>query len=109
MFLDLFVNDFIHFSASSQVEEAIASRIGKCFDVDFQEDINRFLGINFKCTRDEDNHVMVHMSQQNDALDLIIKAQLDAPATASATPPTAVVTRLTLFLTLTCQSTNDTS
>ena len=57
------------------------------FDVDFQGDIKHFLGINFKCSKDDEGHVTVHMSQQNDALDLIIKAQLDAPATASTKNP----------------------
>ena len=42
--------------------------------MDFQGDINHSLGINFNCYKDEEDHVAVHMSQQNDALELIKKA-----------------------------------
>ena len=87
LFLGLFVDDFLYFSESTKVEEAFADKFGKCFDTDFQGDINHFLGIKFNCSRDDEDHVTVHMSQKNDALELIIKAQLDDIATASKDTP----------------------
>ena len=84
LFLGLFVDEFIYFSASSKVEDAFATKFGTCFDVDSQGDKKHFLGINFKGSKDAD---LVHMSQQSDALKLIIKAQLDSPATASKPTP----------------------
>jgi hypothetical protein len=85
--LGLFVDDFLYFSQSSKVEKAFEEKFGAIFDTDFQGEINHFLGINFNCYRDDENHVTVHMSQENDALELIIKAHLDHPSTASKDTP----------------------
>ena len=56
-----------------------------------------------------DDHVTVHMRQQNDALELIIKAQLDSLLPPPNLLPTAVAAPLTLSLTLICLSMNDSS
>ena len=85
--LGLFVDDFIYFSASSVVEDSFEKQFATHFDIDFQGEVKHFLGIHFTNVRHkDDNHLTVHMNQKNDALDLIIRAQLDASATASKRP-----------------------
>ena len=88
IYLGLFVDDFIYFSASDSVEKSFEEQFAKHFETDFQGEVKHFLGINFTNVRHDDNdHLTVHMNQKNDAIDLIIRAQLDDPATASKPTP----------------------
>ena len=89
IYLGLFVDDFIYFSASSKVKDSFEKQFAKHFEVDFQGEVKYFLGINFTTVRHkDDNHLTVHMDQKCDALDLIIRAQqLNDPATASKPTP----------------------
>ena len=64
LYLGLYVDDFLYFSESEEVEKVFEERFGNEIDTDFNGQIGYFLGINFDCTRHEDNHVTIHLSQE---------------------------------------------
>ena len=45
LYLGLYVDDFIYFSESTEVEKAFVTRLSKLIDVDWNGDIDYFLGI----------------------------------------------------------------
>ena len=65
LYLGLYVDDFLFFSESSEVEQTFmtqfASHVTK---VTFNDEIDFFLGIKFDCQRHQHNHVTIHLSQQ---------------------------------------------
>ena len=64
LYLGLYVDDFLYFSESPAVEQAFQDRFGAEIDTDFNGQIGYFLGINFDCTRHDDNNVTIHLSQE---------------------------------------------
>ena len=64
LYLGLYVDDFLYFSESSKVEQVFEERFGAEIDTDFNGQIGYFLGINFDCTRHDDNDVTIHLSQE---------------------------------------------
>ena len=87
IYLGLFVDDFIYFSASSNVEDKFKALFGNEYKVDFQDEITHFLGMKFTNTRHDDGHIDIHMNQPADILDLIKKAGLHLPQTNSTPTP----------------------
>ena len=64
LFLGLYVDDFLYFSESEKVEQVFQERFGAEIDTDFNGKIGYFLGINFDCTRHDDDNVTIHLSQE---------------------------------------------
>ena len=53
----------------------------------FNGEVSHFLGITFNCSRHEDNHVSIHISQEPFIDTLLVKAGLDGPNSATAPTP----------------------
>ena len=64
LYLGLYVDDFLYFSESPQVEKTFEDRFGKEIDTDFYGQIGCFLSINFDCTRHNASNVTIHLSQE---------------------------------------------
>jgi deoxyuridine 5'-triphosphate nucleotidohydrolase len=77
LYLGLYVDDFIYFSASPKVEEKFKKDFGDNIDTDFNGQIGYFLGINFECKKDEDGDVTIHMGQEAFVDNLCQMANLD--------------------------------
>ena len=88
LYLGLFVDDFVYFSASDKVEEKFKQDFGSEYKVDFQDEITHFLGImKFTNIQHDDGHVDIYTNQPADIRDLIKKAGLDMPESLSAETP----------------------
>jgi hypothetical protein len=77
LYLGLYVDDFIYFSQSSQVEKLFESKFGNAISTDFNGQIGYFLGINFTCTRHNDDTVTIHLGQEAFIENLCQIAHLD--------------------------------
>ena len=87
LYLGLFVDDFIYFSANSEVERKFEQLFGAEYTVDFSPEVKHFLGIKFTNVRHEDGHLDIYMNQPKDIADLIKKAGLDQPQTLVTSTP----------------------
>ena len=87
LYLGLFVDDFIYFSANSEVERKVEQLFGQIYTVDFSREVKHFLGIKFANVRHEDGHLDIYMNQPKDIAELIKKAGLDQPQTLTAPTP----------------------
>ena len=87
IYLGLFVDDFVYFSASDKVEEKFKTDFGSEYKVDFQDEITHFLGMKFTNVRHDDGHVDIYMNQPADIEELIKKAGLHMPESLSAPTP----------------------
>jgi len=80
LFLGLYVDDFIYFSESDNVEKEFENRLGSLTKVDFMGTVSHFLGIRFQYRQDHDN-LKVHLSQQAFSENLTEQAGLDKEST----------------------------
>ena len=64
LYLGLYVDDFIYFSQSPQVEQHFETEFATHVPVTFEPEIDFFLGIRFDCTRDNRNNVSIHLTQE---------------------------------------------
>jgi hypothetical protein len=87
LYVGLYVDDFIYFSASDEVEREFETQFGSQVKTTFDGDVNHFLGIVFNNTRHCDGHVSIHMSQEAFIDTLLVKAKLDGPDSATAPTP----------------------
>ena len=62
IYVGVYVDDFVYFSTSQEVESTFESRLSSLTDVDFMGDVHHFLGIKFSWTR-SDNTLSAHLSQ----------------------------------------------
>ena len=62
LFLGLFVDDFIYFSESREVEQQFESPFRRKFKVDFQNEISHFLGLKFTTVRHTDGNIDIYES-----------------------------------------------
>ncbi len=87
IYLGLYVDDFIYFSQSREVEEKFEKAFGDQIDTDFNGDIDYFLGIKFTHQRDADNHVTINLSQEAFIEHLCQAADLDGDAVNTVSTP----------------------
>ena len=64
IYLGLYVDDFIYFSKSAQVEGKFKREFTQKIDIDWNGDIDYFLGIKFQCKRHENNDVSILLNQE---------------------------------------------
>ena len=86
IYLGLYVDDFIYFSESKEVEEKFEKDFGNLIDIDFNGKIGYFLGINFKSKSENDGHVSILMSQEAFIDNLSNMCGLDGPVNAPLSP-----------------------
>ena len=87
IYLGLYVDDFIYFSESPKVERIFKERFSKLISIDWNGEIDYFLGICFKCTRHKDNNVTIKL-QQTAFIDHLLKlANLEGDNVNPVTTP----------------------
>jgi hypothetical protein len=86
LYLGLYVDDFIYFSESPQVEQLFEKEFNQLIDIDWNGKIGYFLGINFVCHRHTNNNVSILMNQEAFIDNLVQLAQLDGPVNEPKTP-----------------------
>ena len=62
IYIDVYVDDFVYFSTSPEVESHFEKQLTSLTDVDFMGDVHHFLGIKFTWTRSGDT-LSAHLSQ----------------------------------------------
>ena len=78
IYLGLYVDDFLYFSKSKQVEEKYKREFIKKIDIDWNGQIDYFLGIKFQCKHHENNDVSILLSQEAFTDSLVDLAQLQS-------------------------------
>ena len=63
IYLGLYVDDFVYFSQSRQVEKHFEDKFSQQLNVTFENTIDYFLGINHIVTQSDDGHVTIKMEQ----------------------------------------------
>lgn len=69
------------------MEEKFKTTFGKKYKVDFSDNLSSFLGLNIQQVRHNDGELTVYLDQGHSILNLIAKAGLDKPGTASKKTP----------------------
>ena len=87
IYLGLYVDDFIYFSESPEVERIFKERFSKLISIDWNGEIDYFLGICFECKQHKDNNVTIKMHQTAFVDHLLKLANLDGDAVNPATTP----------------------
>ena len=87
LYLGLFVDDFIYFSASPTVEQKFEQEFSKSHKIDFQGEVSHFLGIKFTNVKHNDGNLDIYMNQPVDIQDLIRKADLHHDSSNSVKAP----------------------
>jgi hypothetical protein len=80
LYLGLYVDDFIYFSESDEVELKFEKDFGALLDTDFNNKIGYFLGVKFTTKRTNDGNVHILMTQEPFIENLCQIAELDSPA-----------------------------
>ena len=62
LYVGIYVDDFVYFSADKAVEKVFESRLPELTDVDFMGTVKHFLGIKFTWTK-QNSDLSVHLSQ----------------------------------------------
>ena len=87
IYIGLYVDDFIYFSASDETKKLFEEKFGKEVKTTFDSNVLHFLGINFNCIKHTDGHVSIHMSQEAFMDVLLQKSGLDGHANTMAPTP----------------------
>ena len=87
LYLGLYVDDFIYFTESPQVEKAFETRLSDLIPVDWNGDIDYCLGIKFTNTAHPDGYVTITLTQEAFVEHLLKMTKLDDPATNSVKTP----------------------
>eukprot|EP00558_Chaetoceros_sp_UNC1202_P009040 CAMPEP_0197232302 /NCGR_PEP_ID=MMETSP1429-20130617/152_1 /TAXON_ID=49237 /ORGANISM="Chaetoceros sp., Strain UNC1202" /LENGTH=1842 /DNA_ID=CAMNT_0042690279 /DNA_START=1 /DNA_END=5529 /DNA_ORIENTATION=- len=87
LYLGLYVDDFIYFSKSPEVEKHFETEFGDKTSVDFMGPATHFLGIKIQHKKDQDGHVEIRLSQEAFAEQLIQSTGLDGPEVSSKPTP----------------------
>jgi hypothetical protein len=64
LYLGLYVDDFIYYSASSEVEKKSETDFQSKLDMELNGKVSHFLGINFKTKTHNDCHMSILLSQE---------------------------------------------
>jgi hypothetical protein len=65
IFVGIYVDDIIYFSASDSVEQAFESKLSSIGTVDFMGQVSLFLGTEFSWVHHDDGHITVSLTQQS--------------------------------------------
>ena len=87
IYLGLYVDDFIYFSESSEVEKRFEKEFDKLISIDWNGEIDYFLGISFDCKKDKQRKVTIKMHQEAFVDHLLKLTNLDSDTINSATTP----------------------
>ena len=87
IYIGIYVDDFIYFSASDEVEKVFEEKFGKAVKTKFDGDITHFLGITFNCKRHEDNNLSIYMNQEPFIDTVLVKVGLDGPECGTSPTP----------------------
>ena len=87
LYLGLYVDDFIYFSESKQVEKLFEKRFDKVIDIDWNGEIDYFLGVSFECVKHKDGKLTIHMHQEAFIDHLLKLAKLHEDTVNSVTTP----------------------
>jgi hypothetical protein len=71
IYVGIYVDDIIYFSASDAVERKFESLLSTLGSVDFMGQVSLFLGIEFNWIHHPDEHLSVHLTQQSFAENLV--------------------------------------
>ena len=87
IYLGLYVDDFIYFSESAQVEKKFEKDFLATMSMDFNGPIDYFLGIKFTPKRHKDGHVSIHLTQEAFVESLVQSIGLDGNAVSEPKTP----------------------
>ena len=87
LYLGLFVEDFIYFSTSPEVEATFSKSFSAQYKVNFEPEIQHFLGLKFTNVQHPNRHLDVYLNQPTDIQEIISKAGLSNPETYTAPTP----------------------
>jgi len=86
IYLGLYVDDFVYFSESDDVEKVFETKLSALTQVDFMGQVSHFLGIRFQWRQTKEN-LQVHLSQQAFTENLIQQAGLDNQSSSTNLTP----------------------
>ena len=87
IYIGLYVDDFIYFSESDEVEKSFETEWGKRFKTTFDGDVSHFLGITFHTDTHKDGHISIHMNQEPFTDSLCQMTKLDGPEAYTVPTP----------------------
>jgi dUTPase len=87
IYLGLYVDDFIYFSESDEVEKVFKQKFSKLISIDWNGDIDYFLGIKFTTSKDSNGNVSITMSQEAFIDHLLKLSKLDGDDVNSVRTP----------------------
>jgi hypothetical protein len=87
IYIGIYVNDIIYFSASDKVERKFEESLSLIGDVDFMGQVSHFLGIEFTWKHHSDSHLSVCLTQQSFTETLIDLLCLQSSSVSSFTTP----------------------
>ena len=87
LYLGVYVDDFIYFSQSPEVEKSFEDKLKALTDVDFLGPVSHFLGTNFMWSRPDSDNLTAHLSQQAFVDNLVLDADLDPDSTSNNKTP----------------------
>ena len=87
LYLGLFVDDFIYYSESDEVEKEFERNFGSKMKMEFNGPLDYFLGINFDCKQSPDGEVSILMTQEAFVDQLLTMTNLHDPSVNPVTTP----------------------
>jgi hypothetical protein len=87
IYVGIYVDDIIYFSASNQVESKFEELLSSIGSVDFMGRVSLFLGIEFSWIQHTDGNISVHLAQQSFAESLLESLGLDQMSTSHYVSP----------------------
>ena len=86
LYLGLYVDDFVYYSKSPQVEKAFEDKLKLLLDIEFESNMQNFLGQKVRI-HEEENDMNIFLSRQSTTEELIHKAVLSEVSTSSKPTP----------------------
>ena len=87
LYLGLYVDDFVYFSSSDEVEKKFEQLFSAKIEMDLNGPVTHFLGIKFTTTHHADGHVTTKLSQEAFVDTLRTQAGLDDESVSEPTTP----------------------
>lgn len=87
IYLGLYVDDFIFFSESDEVEKYFQQKFGEKVKTTFESQVDHFLGLTFHCKRHSDNNISIRLSQEPFIENLLERTQMDGPEVYTVPTP----------------------
>lgn len=87
LFLGLYVDDFVYYSKSPEVEQKFKKDFSSKITMDLNGEVDYFLGIKFNTIRHDDGHVTIKLNQEAFIDSLVAQAELDGKGVTCPTSP----------------------